>query len=576
MIESDELPGIEEFMNNKLGKKDPTGEEYCNMAEIYTYFDCKTMADLLHIYTIEDGMLLAIIMSNTFERMYASLGLDPTNFASTAKYSYVSCKRLMHMIMQTIPNGRVFNTIVQMKRAGFSMIKKQVSLASPFNEHVKTCQYSTDCVKCGPFVRDIAQGDVESLKEETYRVVKECKRALKATLSRLREVHEANEIEEDTKVLEAVEQMQGMYEILKTQSFVKSEVTSEELIETICVLQSCIIYFDENNQYGYALKQILPVGNYVWLNYSQVTGRVTIEKLQEILAEQTRKLRADRKARVVDFYTCVDIILPDTCSKADLQREEEFNLLVRNKVPEVFNFTEKMLRSKRNEYVLKGDKYRSISLYKKLMSGTEPIMKYWIHSSMLKIALTNGWKVVRVHNTLAFTAQRICEDYIQFNQDKRLMWVSRGMEFLGNFHKLMNNGFYGWFCRAVETYQETQLLMSGIDSYQHFQSQNDDMRSGLILQEQAILVIGNPHDDEAQKREKITGLFEREITKAEDRIESHRLTLKNYTYSSPVTERHLNKIAFLDNYIAEIRARKRRSTLGAQIDIGIGRKGAQS
>ena len=391
--------------------------------------------------------------------------------------------------MQTIPNGRVFNTIVQMKRAGFSMIKKQVSLASPFNEHVKTCQYSTDCVKCGPFVRDIAQGDVESLKEETYRVVKECKRALKATLSRLREVHEANEIEEDTKVLEAVEQMQGMYEILKTQSFVKSEVTSEELIETICVLQSCIIYFDENNQYGYALKQILPVGNYVWLNYSQVTGRVTIEKLQEILAEQTRKLRADRKARVVDFYTCVDIILPDTCSKADLQREEEFNLLVRNKVPEVFNFTEKMLRSKRNEYVLKGDKYRSISLYKKLMSGTVPIMKYWIHSSMLKIALTNGWKVVRVHNTLAFTAQRICEDYIQFNQDKRLMWVSRGMEFLGNFHKLMNNGFYGWFCRAVETYQETQLLMSGIDSYKHFQSQNDDMCSGLILQEQAILVI---------------------------------------------------------------------------------------
>ena len=122
--------------------------------------------------------------------------------------------------------------------------------------------------------------------------------------------------------------------------------------------------------------------------------------MEEILAEQTIKLREDKKARVVDFYTCVDIHLPDTCSKADLQREEEFNLLVRNQVPEVYNFTEKMLRSKRSEYKLKNNKYKSISLYKKLMSGTAPIMKYWIHSPILKTALQNGWKVTRVHNTL--------------------------------------------------------------------------------------------------------------------------------------------------------------------------------
>ena len=81
--------------------------------------------------------MLALIMSNTFERMYSALGLDPTNFASTAKYSYVSCKRIMNMTMQTIPNGRVFNAIVEMKRAGFSMIKKQVSLA---RRSMNTCK----------------------------------------------------------------------------------------------------------------------------------------------------------------------------------------------------------------------------------------------------------------------------------------------------------------------------------------------------------------------------------------------------------------------------------------------------
>ncbi|XP_066931070.1 uncharacterized protein [Clytia hemisphaerica] len=150
---SDKLPHIEVFMQNKLGKKEITAEQYINMSNIYDYFECKNMSDLLHIYTLEDGMLLAIIMSNTFQDMYEALGLDPTNFTSTAKYSYIACKRLMNLNMQTIPNGRVFNCIADMKRAGFAMVKKQVSIASPLNAHIQECQYSPDCEKCAPFVK---------------------------------------------------------------------------------------------------------------------------------------------------------------------------------------------------------------------------------------------------------------------------------------------------------------------------------------------------------------------------------------------------------------------------------------
>ena len=117
------------FKGKLIFRYDSMNDQNYNMMKIYEYFECKNMSDLLHIYTLEDGMLLALIMSNIFERMYGALGLDPTNFASTAKYSYVSCKRIMNMTMQTIPNGRVFNAVVEMKRAGFSMIKKQVSLA---------------------------------------------------------------------------------------------------------------------------------------------------------------------------------------------------------------------------------------------------------------------------------------------------------------------------------------------------------------------------------------------------------------------------------------------------------------
>ena len=189
--------------------------------------------------------------------------------------------------------------------------------------------------------------------------------------------------------------------------------------------------------------------------------------------------------------------------------------------------------------------------------------------------MQNGWKVTRVHNTLTFTAQRICEDYIQFNQDMRLKYTNQGMEFLGLFHKLMNNGFYGWFCRAVETYQETQLLFSGVDSYKHFQVQNDAMCSGLVLQEQAILVVQNPHDGEEQKKEKIIDLFDQQIKKVKKIIESrHRDFLKNCS-SMAVGEHRLKKITLLTEYINEKGKRKKRSTQHTQTGRGFKRDGDQ-
>lgn len=384
--ESKELPAIEDFMKNKMGKKPPTAEQYLNMQKIYEYFDCSSMSDLLHLYTLEDGMLLALIMSNTFEDMHDALGLDPSNFASTAKFSYVACKRLMNLNMQTIPNGRVFNCIVEMKRAGFSMVKKQVSIASPLNAHIKECLYSTDCEICKPFVKVIeSEEELEAIKEEVRRVTKECKGKLRQNLKRLREECNSGEIESDNNLLDNVENLQRFYENLKNRETRIQDMDEKSLSAFLIVLQSCMIYYDENNQYGRALKQILPVGNYVWLALD-----VTAETLVEILDKQKADLKKNEKSRVIDFFTCVDIELPADCSTSDRQREEEFNLLVRNQTPNVFNYTEKMLRVKRCEYVRKPGKYKNIATTRKLMSGTSPMRRYWIHSSLLNLALRNG------------------------------------------------------------------------------------------------------------------------------------------------------------------------------------------
>ena len=336
-------------------------------------------------------MLLALIMSIIFETMHKALGLDPFNFASTAKYSYVSCKRLMNMNMQTIPNTTVFNAILEMKRAGFSMIRKEVSLACPLNDHTEGCQYSPDCATCGPFVKLIeSQQVLDTLKDETHKVIEHCKVKLKETLGGLKEQNQEQEIERDEKVLEAVENLKKNYKHIKTKEFEVSAEFSTPSEMMIYVLQSCIIYLDENNQYGNALKQIMSVGNYTWINTTSDGDHVDLSTLEKILATQANKLREDKKARVVDFYTCVVIELSVDCSKADLQRKEEFNLFAHNQVLQVCNFTEKMLRYKMSEYKLKDGTYKCVSLYNKLMSGTVPMKRYWIHSSILNMPVKNG------------------------------------------------------------------------------------------------------------------------------------------------------------------------------------------
>ena len=295
-----------------------------------------------------------------------------------------------------------------MKRAGFSMVKKQVSIASPLNEHVQKCQYSPNCKICRPFVKVIDnQVQLKEFQKEVCRVVEECKKKLKRYTEQLKQGFQPEEMESNKDLLQAVIDLQKFYEEIKTRE-TEINVTSKEcLYEFVVVLQSCLIYFDENNQYGQALKQILPVGNYVWLNKN-----VNEKMLFEILHKQEEDLKRNKKVRVVDFYTCVDIELPENADNLDIQREEEFNLLVRNIVPNVFNYTEKQLRSKRSEYLRQPGKYKVIPMYKKLMSGTAPMKRYWIHSSLINLAIQNGWNefTIRSHSLLKELAMMMIKE----------------------------------------------------------------------------------------------------------------------------------------------------------------------
>ena len=47
------------------------------------------------------------------------------------------------------------------------MVKKQISIASPLNDHIVNCQYSKGCKIGEPFVKVIDKSDLSEVKQET-------------------------------------------------------------------------------------------------------------------------------------------------------------------------------------------------------------------------------------------------------------------------------------------------------------------------------------------------------------------------------------------------------------------------
>ena len=97
----------------------------------------------------------------------------------------------------------------------------------------------------------------------------------------------------------------------------------------------------------------------------------------------------------------------------------------------------------------------------------------------------------------------------------RLHYVSKKMDFLGAFYKLLNNGIYGWICKSPEKYQETRLLFSSAESYDYFESKNTNLETPITIFEKVAKTINNPHDSLADKIQEIQNAYDKQISEAE-------------------------------------------------------------
>ena len=170
---------------------------------------------------------------------------------------------------------------------------------------------------------------------------------------------------------------------------------------------SYIMYLDANNLYGWAMSQPLPYGNFRWVEAdSVIPKRKGVGHIYEVDLEYPEELHDSH-----NDYPCAPekIKVPDD-ELSDYCREikDKFNISSGN--------------------------------VNKLIPTLNDKKNYVLHEENLKLYLSLGLKLKKVHRVLEFSEKPWLKEYIDFNTEKR---KNAKNAFEKDFFKLMNNSVFG-------------------------------------------------------------------------------------------------------------------------------------
>ena len=172
-------------------------------------------------------------------------------------------------------------------------------------------------------------------------------------------------------------------------------------------LISYIMYLDANNLYGWAMSQPLPYRNFRWVESNNVIPkRKGVGHIYEVDLEYPEELHD-----LHNDYPCA---------------------------PEKIKVTDDMLSDYCREIKDKF-KIRSGNVYK-LIPTLNDKKNYVLHEENLKLYLSLGLKLKKIHRVLEFSEKPWLKQYIDFNTEKR---KNAKNEFEKDFFKLMNNSVFG-------------------------------------------------------------------------------------------------------------------------------------
>ena len=175
-----------------------------------------------------------------------------------------------------------------------------------------------------------------------------------------------------------------------------------------------IMYLDANNLYGWAMSQPLPDSGFVWL-------------IEDEIAELDVSNIADDSEE--GYILEVDLEYP-----CNLHERHNVYPLAPEKMAVKADTLSPYCEQLADELHLKS---ASVS---KLVPNLDNKTKYSLHYRNLKLYLSLGMKLKKVHRVLSFQQSSWLKSYIDFNTEKR---KQASNDFEKDFFKLMNNSVFG-------------------------------------------------------------------------------------------------------------------------------------
>lgn len=192
-----------------------------------------------------------------------------------------------------------------------------------------------------------------------------------------------------------------------------------------------IVYIDANNLYGHAMSNPLPIGDYEWLH----------ERYFYAIDWTSTCIDSDK-----GFILEVDLEYPEHLHKA----HNSFPL-----APESARIDYDMLsqyNKKCKQLLNKTERHQS----RKLVSTLSERKNYVLNYNTLRLYLSLGMKLKKIHKVLLFTQEAYMKPYIDLCTRKRKESLSVTFK---NIFKLLNNACFGKLLQDVSKYLNVKIFL---------------------------------------------------------------------------------------------------------------------
>lgn len=220
-----------------------------------------------------------------------------------------------------------------------------------------------------------------------------------------------------------------------------------------------IIELDQNNQYGLALMEKLPIGDYEWIPVDDFDiATVDADGDYGYIVECDINIPEDKVEYFKDFPPCPI-----------------------NQVPNVQEFSEYQ-----TELIREG--LFKTSNCSKLMCTLKTKLNYVDHIKTLKLYQRLGVQIPKIHRILRFRQKAWLKPFIEFNTEKRKQAAAVDDDFEVMFFKLMNNSAFGKQMENPEKRVRVELVNS-VEQYRKLVRRRDFHSRNTIVNDLISAVL---------------------------------------------------------------------------------------